>query len=107
MAAGRLRQRITLQQPTASTNDYGETEISWSSQAHVWAEVLYMRSTEVVRSARVAEEVTHTVRIRYMDGPDSSWRVLWGDRVLNIDGIDDVPNQPRRWLILHCQEQKL
>lgn len=91
---GKLWTRITIEQPTNGSNLVGETVLSWSTFATVWADVSSLSSRETERFAETVGFMTHRVRIRYLDGLTSAMRILYRDRVLEIGQILE---QDRLW----------
>lgn len=101
--AGQLDRRITLQQP-AHTRDpaYGSEVEGWADVITVWARVIERAAAEVTETTQRVLQRQITVRIRYRAGVLSSWRVLLGGRVLQIQGVLEVGR--RQWMDLDCQE---
>jgi len=101
--AGNLDRRITLQEP-AHTRDpqYGSEVAGWADVATVWAQVRERVAAEVTETTQRVLQRQITVRIRYRAGVLSSWRVLLGGRVLQIQGVLEVGR--RQWMDLDCQE---
>ena len=67
----------------------------------VWARVIgALRRGHGDHAAVLQRQIT--VRIRYRAGVLSSWRVLLGGRVLQIQGVLEVGR--RQWMDLDCQE---
>lgn len=99
---GRMRHLVTIERPVRIANTLGELETAQGAAgwepvvADVWAEILTLRSAEVVRAKQAQVDQTHTVRIWYVDGLSTDWRLRWlqasgdGGRILNIVGIIDV-----------------
>ena len=49
---GRLRERVTIQQATATRNRIGETVQTWGTFAEVWASVEGLSGREVLQSGQ-------------------------------------------------------
>ena len=84
---GRLRERITIQQATESRNALGESVQAWATFAERWASVDGLSSREVLLTGQQQTEVTHRVRLRYVEGFTSTMRILWRSRVLEITSL--------------------
>jgi SPP1 family predicted phage head-tail adaptor len=106
MPAGQLRNRVTIQKPVASTNSYGEAVPSWSDFCDVWAEIVVVAGTERFDNQRVAEDITHRVTIRWVDGINSSYRLKRDSRIYNIVSIDEQLDRPKSYLVLGCREDR-
>ena len=105
MQAGRLRERITIQQESVTRDEYGAEVIAWTDVATVWASVLPRASGErfVTGAVQVQAEITHAVRIRYKTGLTAKMRLLWESRYLYIETIVD-PDGRTRETVLMCRE---
>jgi SPP1 family predicted phage head-tail adaptor len=92
--AGDLWARVTVQQPSQTRNDVGETSLTWSDFATVWADVRSLGGREAERYAETIGLSTHKVTIRYLPGLISSMRVIYDSRTLEIGQINELD---RRW----------
>ena len=84
MRAGKLRHRVTIQEPIITQNDYYETVETWQDFAMCDASIGPLTAREFFNAAQVQSDVTHKVEIRYVPGVTSAMRLLFGSRVLNI-----------------------
>lgn len=90
---GRLRERITIQQATETRNALGESVQSWATFAERWASVEGLSSREVLLTGQQQTEITHRVRLRYVDGFKGTMRILWRSRVLEITSLLEHNNR--------------
>lgn len=90
---GRLRERITIQQATETRNALGESVQSWETFAERWASVEGLSGREVLLTGQQQTEVTHRVRLRYVDGFKGTMRILWRGRVLEITALLEHANR--------------
>lgn len=93
MRAGNLRHRVVLQSPDGSRDAVGERTTTWTDVATVWASVNPLTVRELLAAGQVQSEVSHRVRIRHsaaVAAIDASWRVLFGARVLVIQGVRNI-----------------
>lgn len=111
MRAGKLRHRVTIQSPTSATatrDALGERITDWTTVASsVPAAVEPMAGREAFLAAQRQSTATHTVRLRYestWSAMDASWRILFGSRVLVLDGPPRNPDERNAELILTCIE---
>jgi SPP1 family predicted phage head-tail adaptor len=100
---GRLRERVTFQQATETRNRLGETVQSWATYAERWASVQGLSSREVLLTGQQQTEITHRVRMRYLDGMTNSMRILWRGRVLEITSLLEHNNRSEHELL--CTER--
>lgn len=89
MISGRMDRKITIQEYTESTNDYGEVEKSWSDVATVWAEVKQQSARETWQAGKVAE-TEMMFRIRYRSGINSKMRVVYDGDNYDIAGVREI-----------------
>ena len=85
MRIGPLRHRVTIQQVTESRTTTGAVTESWSTFATVWADISPGHTREYAAAKTINAELTHEIRIRYLEGVTPKMRILFGARVFNID----------------------
>jgi SPP1 family predicted phage head-tail adaptor len=100
---GKLRERVTVQRATETRNRLGEATQTWSEYAERWASVEGLSSREVLQSGQQQTEVTHRVRMRYLDGMTQNMRLLWRGRVLEISSLLEHANRTEHELL--CTEE--
>lgn len=100
---GRLRERVTIQNATEHRNAMGETTQAWGAYAERWASVQGISAREFLLSGQQQTEITHRVRLRYVDGLTSTMRVLWRGRVLEIASALEHNNRSEHELL--CTER--
>ncbi len=103
MGAGAYRHRITLQQATETRDSLGGTVQAWATFATVWAAIEPLSGRELLQAQQVQAEVTHRVRLRYMNGVTAELRVLFGTRYFNILSAVNVQERNRE-IVLTCKE---
>lgn len=87
MDAGRLRQRVTIQEPVTARNGFGEAITAWTTVAMVWASVEPLSGREFFAAEHVQSEITHRVRVRYRAGIAPTMRVVFNGRHLMIEAV--------------------
>lgn len=102
MDAGRLRERVTVQQAAEGRNAIGETVLSWSTFAERWASVEGVSAREALTAGQNEISITHKVQMRYLAGLTQRMRILWRGRTLEIVSLLEHDNRSRHELI--CQE---
>ena len=85
MQAGRLTQRVRIEQPVVTRNALGEEILGWTTFAEVWAEVRPLSTRELVTLRAEYAEVTTMITIRYRPGITAKMRVLHGDAIYRIE----------------------
>lgn len=75
--AGRLDQRITLQQPNASVDALGQRVETWADVAELWARAQPLRGREFFAAGQVQSEASVKFTIRWREGVAGHMRVVW------------------------------
>lgn len=91
--AGKLRERIVVQQPVESRNRLGETSYAYETFAEVWASVNSLTSREYLLSNSQQTDVTHRVRLRFLPGLTNQMRIVWRGRTLQITSVLEQENR--------------
>ena len=102
MNAGTLRDRVTVQQATENRNRLGESISEWATFTEVWASVQGVSAREFLLAGQQQVEVSHRVKMRYLNGLTPQMRLLWRGRTLEIISILEHENRSVHELI--CQE---
>jgi SPP1 family predicted phage head-tail adaptor len=102
--AGQLRHRVTLQSPVVSTNSLGEEIIaSWADEATVPASIEPLSVREYFAAHQLAMATSHLVRLRARPEVKPKWRVLFGTRTFDVEGIRHVDERGIETQLL-CRE---
>jgi SPP1 family predicted phage head-tail adaptor len=108
--AGRLRQRIEIQEATETTSASGQLTETWAAARTCSAEVLDRGGQEKLRGRQVDADVTQVVIIRYPASstfPTVKMRVQFTEgsitRTLNIQSVQRQDDR-RRTIWLYCKE---
>lgn len=100
---GKLRERVTVQIASGSTNTLGETVMAWSNSTSVWASVEGVSAREALEAGQQETTITHRVRLRYLPGLTQRMRFAWRSRTLNIVSLLEYGNRTDHVAI--CEEQ--
>ena len=101
---GKLRERITVQIASGTTNALGETVLAWSDSSAVWASVEGVSAREALLAGQQETSVTHRLRLRYLPGLTQQMRFSWRSRTLEIVSLLEHGNRSEHEAI--CQEQQ-
>lgn len=101
---GKLRERITVQIASGTTNALGETVLSWSNSTAVWASVEGVSAREALTAGQQDVSVTHRVRLRYLPGLTQNMRFAWRSRTLDIVSLLEHGNRSEHEAV--CVESK-
>jgi SPP1 family predicted phage head-tail adaptor len=91
--AGKLRDRITVQIASGTTNALGETVLAWSNSTSVWASVDGVTAREALTAGQQEVSITHKVRLRYLPGLTQQMRFAWRGRTLEIVSLLEHGNR--------------
>lgn len=100
---GRLRERVTVQRASETRNRVGEAVQTWETHAERWASVQGVSAREFLLSGQQQTEISHRVYMRYVDGLDSTMRIVWRGRVLEIASALEHGNRSEHELL--CTER--
>jgi SPP1 family predicted phage head-tail adaptor len=101
---GKLRERITVQVASGTTNALGETILAWGNSSSAWASVEGVSARETFSFGQQVTQVTHRVRLRYLPGLTQQMRFSWRSRTLDIVSLLEHGNRSEHEAI--CVEKK-
>jgi len=90
MRAGSLDKKVIIEKQSEGSDDFGEVTNTWESYASTYVSILPLRGREYFSSKGVKSEVSHKIELRYMDGIDSSMRIVYGARVFEIESVINI-----------------
>lgn len=100
---GELRERVTVQVASGTTNALGETVLAWSDSSAVWASVEGVSAREALLAGQQETTVSHRIRLRYLPGLTQQMRFSWRGRTLDIISLLEHNNRSEHEAV--CQEQ--
>ncbi|CAN7643707.1 phage head closure protein [Rhizobium sp. LjRoot30] len=103
---GQFSARLELEAPVTVADGQGGAEVSYQGVAAFWA--LIEPAGHVVREAAGAETatLTHRVWMRFRTGVAAGMRLRKGARFFAVRAVID-PDETRRYLVCHCEEEGL
>ena len=89
MKAGILRDRITIQRSISSQDEQtGEEYKAWEDAfVKVPAEIAYLSGRDFIAAQADQSEITAHITIRYIRNVNKAMRILFEDKVFNIQAI--------------------
>lgn len=89
MKSVKLNKKIDIQNYVRVANEVGEEIKQWQSYAGVWAYFLtsYVPVDEHLKAEKDTEIVYYEIVIRYRDDIDTSMRVVYQNKLYNIDHV--------------------
>ena len=97
-----LRERVTIQQATATRDEYNAEILTWSTMATVWARVLERGGREPVLADRPVMLIAYEVTIRDGVTVTHGQRVVWRSKTLNVETVTPLPADGL--IMLRCME---
>jgi len=90
--AGTLNRRVSLQRLVVAQDQATEARVeTWVEVAKVWANIRYLNGTETVKAATPTAIAKASIRIRFRDDIEDSWRVVYASNgkttLFNITAI--------------------
>ena len=105
MQAGKLRHRITLQEPVKEQNPTTGSVINTGAMSQpLWAEVAALSAREFIAAQPLRARLPPRITIRYREGVTRKHRILFRGRIYNIEGVLPDPRSGREYLTLPCSE---
>lgn len=77
LAAGDLRERVTIQQRAVTLDAIGENTAGWTDLATVWANAEPLRGREYFAAGQQQQLVDVRFRMRYRSDVTGAMRVVW------------------------------
>lgn len=103
---GELRERVTIQTPTATTDAYLGQSQAWATLATVWAKVAPAKPSERIEAHAVGSFGAYDIEIQYRTDVTPTQRLSWtpyrgSAKTLQIHGVSLKDGRPDR-LLLQC-----
>lgn len=101
---GKMRERVTVQIASGSTNTLGETLLTWNNSTSVWAQIEGVSAREALAAGQEETNITHRVRLRYLPGLTQQMRFSWRSRTLEIISLLEYGHRSEHVAI--CEEKR-
>jgi len=99
------RHKITIQEFVEEVDEYGTPIGSdWQDKITVWASIEPIRGSEYIQLQNTQAELSTRIRMRYRPDITPAMRVLYQDRVFDIQSVIDI-NEQHTHLELMCVEK--
>jgi SPP1 family predicted phage head-tail adaptor len=108
MDIGRLRERVTLQQATTTTDAQGGSATTWATLDTVWASIEPVSGREQIQAGAMGSQVGYRVGLRYRGDLSAShrlaWTPFWASTVKTLEITSVSPSPDHRSVELLCVE---
>ena len=101
---GAMREQISIEEPTMTSDTYGGNTRAWNSIATVWANVKPVSAAEKFFAGKVEMDVSHKIKIRYRDDVNATQRIVYGARTFIITGVRNIDELDKFLEILAREE---
>lgn len=95
--AGDLIHPVTFQAKTFTPDGMGGSVVSWSNVIATLAKIEPISAREAYLYDRRQSEVTHKIIVRYSSLINNELRIVFGGKVLEIEGVLNLEER-NRWL---------
>lgn len=93
--AGRMSHRVEVQKSNETRTDRGGLEKGWETVVFRWASIEPLSGRELWLAQQVQSQVSHRIRMRYLQGVKSLDRLKHGGRIFNIASVINVDEANR------------
>jgi SPP1 family predicted phage head-tail adaptor len=104
MLAGKLRHRLTIQQPDDHVGTANEELPNYSTFATVWGSVEPLSGSEGLQLRQMGSTASHRIKIRFHARITNDMRVAWNSRYFYIESHSN-PEERNREIELLCTER--
>lgn len=105
MRAGKLRQRLMVDQATVTRDALGAPVYTWNKVGERWAGLEPLSGREFFSAQQLQSDVTHRVTIRYDHDLDPMYyRFRYQGRIFNIDSVLNIDERNREMQCM-CREE--
>lgn len=98
-----MRERLVLERSVGTPDGAGGHMYEWTPVASLWGEVIPLSGSRMRAFDRMNNLVSYRVHLRFRCDVRPGMRLLWGDRLLDVQAAFD-PDGRRHILECLCQE---
>lgn len=90
---------ITIQHQTTPKDNWGDgPDEEWEELRKEWFLLSPLSGREYEREQKMEATTTHRGRCRYFEGADSKLRLVYGDRIFNVQSVVNEEER-NKWLV--------
>jgi SPP1 family predicted phage head-tail adaptor len=104
MNPGELNKRITIQRKKTTLNSYGENIQDWENLITIWASINPIVGKEYFAAETINSEVTHKIKVRYLNIIKPNMRIEFNSRIFTIQSIINYKENNTELQIM-CNEE--
>jgi len=104
---GRRKSHVHFQKKKATDDGMGGEVVTWPTVGTAWAEMTALdeRGRESLAAMQIQGRAAYHADIRYREGVEPTMRLLWRDKTLEIQSVQDDTGLKRRLLLLCTEAQ--
>lgn len=87
MKSGKLRHSISIEKKVMFRNSFGEEEITYEPFCLAYASIEPIGGREYFLAQQTQAQVDYKFTLRYRSGIRPDFRIVWGERIFNIQSI--------------------
>lgn len=110
MQSGRLRYRLTVEQPIAEETTNGEPLLIWEPVTEVMGDIYPLRGSERLEPSGVLAETQVRIRIKWrpaLAAMTAKWRLRDGDMIYEITRPPANIDMANREIVIYCKGARL
>ena len=97
MRAGNLRNKAMIQSIGTTTDEFGQVvNGDYTDFKPVWCSITPISGKESFLSNADYSKTTHMIRIRYIDGVNTSQQLVWRGRKFNFIGVKNTSERDKQ-----------
>ena len=100
---GEMKHRVIVQTPSRNDDGYGGGEIVWTDAFEAWVSIEPVSGREYYEAMAIQNQITHRIKTRYRSDITPDMRILYGERVYEIEAVIDISAR-HRFLEILCGE---
>lgn len=102
LAAGKLNQRINIEQRSTSQDALGQPVETWALVAAVWANIRHVSGMETIKAGADVSSNKASIQIRQRSGINAGMRITHGSTTYNILSVPPAVTG-REYLEMVCE----
>lgn len=102
LSAGKLRHVIKIQRPVSIQNADGSMSETWEDLYKLYAAIEPLSAKEFLAASTTEHKVTCRIIIRYKDGLTTNMRILHGNKLYNIEGLQTDIDSGIEYITIPC-----
>lgn len=103
LSSGKLRHSIAIERETETSDGAGGASLTWSAVVTTRAFIKPISGGERFAAMRLEANTTHRIFIRYRDDFDTSDRINYAGRLMQIRAVINI-EENNKWLEIYADE---